>query len=37
MDVKVLFEMVERVNVVMKFPKAKLDSVAGIDRCKAIS
>lgn len=37
MDVNVLFEMVERVNVVIKFPKAKLDSVAGIERCKAIS
>ena len=36
MDVKVLFEVVERVNVVMKLPRAKLDSVAGIDRCKEI-
>ena len=36
MDVNVLFEVVERVNVVIKLPRAKLDSVAGIDRCKEI-
>jgi len=33
-DVRVLFEVEERVRVVMKFPSAKLDSVVGIRRCR---
>lgn len=37
MEARVLFEGVESVKVVMKLPKAKLDSVAGIIRCNDIS
>jgi hypothetical protein len=31
-DTRVLFETEDRVSVVMKFPRAKLESVAGIAR-----
>jgi hypothetical protein len=37
MDVKVLLEGVESVKVVMKFPRAKFASDAGITRCMEIS
>jgi hypothetical protein len=36
-EARVLFDSVESVNVVMKLPRIKLDSVAGMIRCSDIS